>query len=65
MNHHLAMTTIDSIKKSLVALRMPRALEVLDATFRRIDALLPQRKVATSVRTSTDLRSETVERAAV
>ena len=37
MNHHLAMTTIDSIKKSLVALRMPRALEVLDATFRRIE----------------------------
>jgi DNA replication protein DnaC len=31
------MTTLDSIKKSLVALRMPRALEVLDATFRRIE----------------------------
>jgi DNA replication protein DnaC len=30
-------TTLDSIKKSLVALRMPRALEVLDATFRRIE----------------------------
>ena len=27
----------DSIKRSLVALRMPRALEVLDATFRRIE----------------------------
>jgi DNA replication protein DnaC len=37
MNHHPAMTTLDSIKKSLVALRMPRALEVLDATFRRIE----------------------------
>ena len=31
------MTTLDSIKKNLVALRMPRALEVLDATFRRIE----------------------------
>jgi DNA replication protein DnaC len=29
--------TFDSIKKNLVALRMPRALEVLDATFRRIE----------------------------
>lgn len=37
MNHHAAMTTLDSIKKSLVSLRMPRALEVLDATFRRIE----------------------------
>lgn len=37
MNHHAAMTTLDSIKKNLVALRMPRALEVLDATFRRIE----------------------------
>ena len=37
MNHHPAMTTLDSIKKNLVALRMPRALEVLDATFRRIE----------------------------
>jgi UDP-galactopyranose mutase len=35
------------------------------ATFRRIDALLPQRKAATGVRTSTDVRSGTVERAAV
>ena len=33
----LKPTTLDSIKKSLVALRMPRALEVLDATFRRIE----------------------------
>ena len=37
MNIHAAATTIDSIKSSLVALRMPRALEVLDATLRRIE----------------------------
>lgn len=37
MNHHGAPTTIDSIKKSLVALRMPRVLEVLDTTLRRIE----------------------------
>jgi DNA replication protein DnaC len=37
MSHHAVPTTLDSIKKSLVALRMPRALEVLDATFRRIE----------------------------
>ena len=37
MNIHAAVTTIDSIKSSLVALRMPRALEVLDATLRRIE----------------------------
>lgn len=37
MNHHPAITTLDSIKRNLVALRMPRALEVLDATFRRIE----------------------------
>lgn len=30
-------TTLDSIKKSLVALRMPRALEVLDQAMRRIE----------------------------
>ena len=30
-------TTVDSIKNSLVALRMPRALEVLDITLRRIE----------------------------
>ena len=30
-------TTIDSIKRSLVGLHMPRALEVLDATLRRIE----------------------------
>jgi len=29
--------SLDSIKRSLVALRMPRALEMLDATFRRIE----------------------------
>lgn len=28
-------STIDSIRKSLVGLRMPRALEALDATLRR------------------------------
>lgn len=33
----ITATTIDSIKHSLVALRMPRALEVLDATLRRIE----------------------------
>jgi DNA replication protein DnaC len=32
-----APTTLESIKKSLVGLRMPRALEVLDATLRRIE----------------------------
>jgi DNA replication protein DnaC len=37
MTFHARPTTIDSIKKNLVALRMPRALEVLDATFRRIE----------------------------
>lgn len=37
MSTHLAATTIDSIKRSLVGLRMPRALEVLDATLRRIE----------------------------
>jgi energy-coupling factor transporter ATP-binding protein EcfA2 len=30
-------TTVDSIKRSLVGLRMPRALEILDATVRRIE----------------------------
>ena len=30
-------TTLDSIKRSLVGLRMPRALEVLDATIRRME----------------------------
>jgi DNA replication protein DnaC len=37
MSAHVAPTTIDSIKRSLVGLRMPRALEVLDATLRRIE----------------------------
>lgn len=37
MTFHARPTTIDSIKKNLVALRMPRALEMLDATFRRIE----------------------------
>ncbi|AWN52181.1 AAA family ATPase [Methylobacterium sp. 17Sr1-1] len=32
-----AAATLDSIKRSLVGLRMPRALEVLDATVRRIE----------------------------
>ena len=32
-----ASTTVDRIKNSLVALRMPRALEALDATLRRIE----------------------------
>ena len=30
-------TALDSIKRSLVGLRMPRALEVLDATVRSIE----------------------------
>jgi hypothetical protein len=30
-------TTLDSIKRSLVALRLPRALEVLDQAVRRIE----------------------------
>jgi DNA replication protein DnaC len=37
MTFQAKQTTLDSIKKNLVALRMPRALEVLDATFRRIE----------------------------
>jgi DNA replication protein DnaC len=37
MTGHAAVTTIDSIKNSFVALRMPRALEVLDGTLRRIE----------------------------
>ena len=35
MTIHATPTTLDSIKHSLVALRMPRALEVLDATLRQ------------------------------
>jgi DNA replication protein DnaC len=37
MTSHATPTTLDSIKKSLVALRMPRALEMLDTTFRKIE----------------------------
>jgi DNA replication protein DnaC len=37
MTAHASPTTVDSIKNSLVALRMPRALEVLDTTLRRIE----------------------------
>jgi DNA replication protein DnaC len=37
MTAHATPTRLDSIKRSLVALRMPRALEVLDATVRRIE----------------------------
>jgi DNA replication protein DnaC len=37
MTVHAAATTLDSIKNSLVALRMPRALEVLNATIRRLE----------------------------
>jgi DNA replication protein DnaC len=37
MTIQAAPTTIDSIKRSLVSLRMARALEVLDATLRRIE----------------------------
>jgi DNA replication protein DnaC len=37
MTLHATPTTLDSIKKSLVALRMPRALEMLDVTFRKIE----------------------------
>jgi DNA replication protein DnaC len=37
MTMHGTATKLDSIKKSLVALRMPRALEVLDDALRRIE----------------------------
>jgi len=37
MTIHTHPTAFDSIKQSLVALRMPRALEMLDATFRRVE----------------------------
>ena len=37
MTSHATPTTLDSIKKSLVALRMPRALEMLDTVFRKIE----------------------------
>jgi len=32
MTIHIQPTALDNIKKSLVALKMPRALEMLDAT---------------------------------
>lgn len=37
MSIHTTPSLLDSIKKSLVALKMPRALEMLDATVRRIE----------------------------
>ena len=37
MTIHTNPSLLDSIKKSLVALKMPRALEMLDATVRRIE----------------------------
>ena len=37
MTIHTQPTAFDSIKKSLVALKMPRALEMLDATLRRVE----------------------------
>ena len=37
MTIHTQPTALDSIKKSLVALKMPRALEMLDATLRRVE----------------------------
>jgi DNA replication protein DnaC len=37
MTSHATPTTLDSIKRSLVALRMPRALEMLDTVFRKIE----------------------------
>jgi DNA replication protein DnaC len=37
MTIHTVPNTLDSIKKSLVALKMARALEVLDATLRKIE----------------------------
>ena len=37
MTSHATPTTLDSIKKSLVALRMPRTLEMLDTVFRKIE----------------------------
>ena len=37
MTVHTQPAAIDSVKKSLVALKMPRALEILDATLRRVE----------------------------
>ena len=37
MTIHTHPTALDNIKKSFVALKMPRALEMLDATLRRVE----------------------------
>ena len=37
MNGIAPSTRVDSIRRSLVSLKMPRALEILDATLRRIE----------------------------
>ena len=37
MSIHTSPSALDSIKKSLVALKMPRALETLDASLRRVE----------------------------
>ena len=37
MSIHTSPSALDSIKKSLVALKMPRALEMLDASLRRVE----------------------------
>lgn len=37
MNGAAPSARIDSIRRSLVSLKMPRALEILDATLRRIE----------------------------
>ena len=37
MSIHTSPTALDSIKKSLVALKMPRALEMLDVSLRRVE----------------------------
>ena len=37
MNHGAAASRVDNIRRSLVHLKMPRALEMLDATLRRIE----------------------------
>lgn len=37
MTIHTQPAAIDSVKKSLVALKMPRALEILDTTLRRVE----------------------------
>ena len=37
MTHTSPSSRVDNIRHSLVGLRMPRALEMLDATLRRIE----------------------------